>query len=317
MLESFASWVSERSTIAEPDRGTHARRRHVRLAVIRGGAWSGTPFAAQLPSPRCWRWCRSRAPASTNSRWQLPAGFPEPAVPADNPMSAAKVALGEKLFADPRLSITGQHSCQSCHSPGARVHRRLRAFARRHRRGAAAQCTDAAQCRLQRVARLARCRACARSSSRCAGRCSTSIRASSGWQGARRASNARSRPTRRMARSFRRGVSRRAAPVTMDNVIRAIAAYERTLLRGRTPLRPLRFRRRSRGAQRTAEGRHAAVLLASAPAAPAATAASISPAPGWIATIPRPNADIRRHRHGRGGARADAAQSPGDRALHA
>jgi cytochrome c peroxidase len=50
-------------------------------------------------------------------RWQLPAGFPEPAVPADNPMSAAKVALGAKLFADPRLSITGKHSCQSCHSP--------------------------------------------------------------------------------------------------------------------------------------------------------------------------------------------------------
>jgi len=50
-------------------------------------------------------------------RWQLPAGFPEPAVPADNPMSVAKVALGAKLFADGRLSITGRHSCQSCHSP--------------------------------------------------------------------------------------------------------------------------------------------------------------------------------------------------------
>jgi cytochrome c peroxidase len=50
-------------------------------------------------------------------RWQLPAGFPEPAVPADNPMSVAKVDLGAKLFADPRLSITGQYSCASCHSP--------------------------------------------------------------------------------------------------------------------------------------------------------------------------------------------------------
>jgi len=50
-------------------------------------------------------------------RWQLPAGFPEPAVPADNPMSAAKVDLGAKLFADSRLSITGQYSCRSCHSP--------------------------------------------------------------------------------------------------------------------------------------------------------------------------------------------------------
>ncbi len=50
-------------------------------------------------------------------RWQLPAGFPVPAVPAENPMSTAKVALGAKLFADPRLSVTGQHSCASCHSP--------------------------------------------------------------------------------------------------------------------------------------------------------------------------------------------------------
>lgn len=50
-------------------------------------------------------------------RWQLPVGFPEPAVPADNPMSAAKVALGAKLFSDTRLSITGKHSCQSCHLP--------------------------------------------------------------------------------------------------------------------------------------------------------------------------------------------------------
>src|SRR5262245_47550762 len=50
-------------------------------------------------------------------RWELPAGFPEPWVPADNPMSVAKVELGAKLFADSRLSITGQYSCQSCHAP--------------------------------------------------------------------------------------------------------------------------------------------------------------------------------------------------------
>ena len=49
--------------------------------------------------------------------WQLPLGFPEPAVPTDNPMSTAKVALGAKLFSDRRLSITGKHSCQSCHLP--------------------------------------------------------------------------------------------------------------------------------------------------------------------------------------------------------
>jgi cytochrome c peroxidase len=49
--------------------------------------------------------------------WNLPRGFPVPAVPADNPMSEAKVALGARLFADPRLSSTGRFSCQSCHAP--------------------------------------------------------------------------------------------------------------------------------------------------------------------------------------------------------
>ena len=50
-------------------------------------------------------------------RWNLPRGFPEPRVPADNPMSVAKVSLGEKLFSDPRLSVTGRYACSSCHDP--------------------------------------------------------------------------------------------------------------------------------------------------------------------------------------------------------
>lgn len=49
--------------------------------------------------------------------WQLPRGFPTPFVPADNPMSAAKVALGQRLFFETRLSATGRYSCASCHDP--------------------------------------------------------------------------------------------------------------------------------------------------------------------------------------------------------
>jgi cytochrome c peroxidase len=49
--------------------------------------------------------------------WHLPRGFPTPAVPANNPMSEAKVALGRRLFFEPRLSITGRYSCASCHQP--------------------------------------------------------------------------------------------------------------------------------------------------------------------------------------------------------
>jgi cytochrome c peroxidase len=49
--------------------------------------------------------------------WQLPRGFPTPAVPADNPMSDAKVALGQRLFFERRLSPGATESCATCHDP--------------------------------------------------------------------------------------------------------------------------------------------------------------------------------------------------------
>lgn len=47
--------------------------------------------------------------------WVLPKNFPTPRVPAENPMSKAKVALGRRLFYDTRLSGNGTQSCGSCH----------------------------------------------------------------------------------------------------------------------------------------------------------------------------------------------------------
>ncbi len=47
--------------------------------------------------------------------WALPANFPTPRVPADNPMSEAKVELGRFLFYDRRLSGNGTQACASCH----------------------------------------------------------------------------------------------------------------------------------------------------------------------------------------------------------
>ena len=55
--------------------------------------------------------------ANAPFEWRLPRGFPLPFVPADNPMSAAKVALGQRLFFETRLSVTGHYSCASCHDP--------------------------------------------------------------------------------------------------------------------------------------------------------------------------------------------------------
>jgi len=47
--------------------------------------------------------------------WNLPGGFPKPYLPADNPMTAAKVELGRYLFYDSRMSVNGKASCATCH----------------------------------------------------------------------------------------------------------------------------------------------------------------------------------------------------------
>ena len=44
-----------------------------------------------------------------------PLGLPELSVPEDNPMTPAKIALGDKLFHDDRFSTTGEVSCSTCH----------------------------------------------------------------------------------------------------------------------------------------------------------------------------------------------------------
>ncbi|HEY8126048.1 MAG TPA: cytochrome c peroxidase, partial [Methylocystis sp.] len=45
-----------------------------------------------------------------------PLGLPKVPVPADNPQSPEKVALGDKLFHDARFSIDGTVSCSTCHN---------------------------------------------------------------------------------------------------------------------------------------------------------------------------------------------------------
>ncbi len=57
----------------------------------------------------------TRVPAQEAFAWTLPIGFPPPSVPADNPMSVAKADLGRHLFYDARLSANGTQSCASCH----------------------------------------------------------------------------------------------------------------------------------------------------------------------------------------------------------
>ncbi len=61
--------------------------------------------------------CAILAAAAPHWRWpSLPAGVSPPPVPADNAMSAAKVALGRRLFYEADLSINGTMSCATCHA---------------------------------------------------------------------------------------------------------------------------------------------------------------------------------------------------------
>src|SRR5207244_567658 len=58
---------------------------------------------------------------SSSFEFKLPLGIPQDLwvyfIPQDNPMTAAKVDLGRKLFFEPRLSADGTVSCATCHDP--------------------------------------------------------------------------------------------------------------------------------------------------------------------------------------------------------
>ena len=75
-------------------------------------------FAASLVLAAAALLLTAFAPSSAKMaswRWDLPAGVAPPPVPADNPMSAAKVELGRRLFYDGDLSVDGTVGCFNCH----------------------------------------------------------------------------------------------------------------------------------------------------------------------------------------------------------
>lgn len=74
----------------------------LRTIILSLGVIAGLPTQAAAPQPRDFQ------------QWKLPA---QPAAPADNKPSAARVELGKMLFFDPRLSRNGNTSCASCHNP--------------------------------------------------------------------------------------------------------------------------------------------------------------------------------------------------------
>jgi cytochrome c peroxidase len=62
--------------------------------------------------------CAASARAAETPVAAVPLGLPPLPVPADNPQTPEKIALGEKLFNDTRFSSTGTVNCATCHVPG-------------------------------------------------------------------------------------------------------------------------------------------------------------------------------------------------------
>jgi cytochrome c peroxidase len=54
---------------------------------------------------------------ASDGKFAVPKGLKPLKIPADNPMTQAKVDLGKQLFFDPRLSRDNTVSCASCHDP--------------------------------------------------------------------------------------------------------------------------------------------------------------------------------------------------------
>lgn len=75
------------------------------LVACGGGGGGAGEGAVSNPAPA----------APTDDFKNLPAHFPKPFVPTDNPLTPAKVELGRRLFYDARLSGNGSQSCSSCH----------------------------------------------------------------------------------------------------------------------------------------------------------------------------------------------------------
>jgi cytochrome c peroxidase len=78
------------------------------VALLVAAAWLGLACSPAQPP-------ESGEPGPVEYEWQLPPRFPVPKVPQDNPMTAEKAELGRHLFYDQRLSRNELQSCATCH----------------------------------------------------------------------------------------------------------------------------------------------------------------------------------------------------------
>ncbi len=194
------------------------------LACAGGGGGGALPAAApQAPEP---------APGTvTGYAWDLPAGFPPPPVPADNPMSEAKVELGRRLFFETDLSGNRSQSCAGCHRPElAFTDGRARAVGSTgeiHPRGAMSLANVAynasynwADPRIRTLEEQMRVPLFS----------TDPVEMGLFGREAEAAARLAARPVYREL--FARAFPEEPEPVTLENAIRAIASFERTLISG-------------------------------------------------------------------------------------
>lgn len=166
--------------------------------------------------------------------WKLPPGMPEPHVPANNPMSEEKRALGQRLFFEPKLSISGGMACVDCHEP-----RRAFTDGRARSPGATGELTERGAMSLINVAYSPQL-----------GWNKPKLREleeqmleplfnehplEMGLKGREQAVVALLASRADYRKQFRLAFPDDAQPVNMTNVIRAIACYQRTLIQADSP----------------------------------------------------------------------------------
>ena len=172
--------------------------------------------------------------------WRLPAGFPFPKVPEDNPMTESKVELGRHLFYDQRLSANRTQSCATCHRQELAFTdgkpRGVGSTEEVHPRGAMSLANVAynpvltwANPNLRDLAEQALVPLFGEEP------------VELGMSGREDALVARLRVEPRYAPLFREAYPEEEDPYTVGNVVRAIASFERTILSGDSPYD--RFRR--------------------------------------------------------------------------
>jgi cytochrome c peroxidase len=173
--------------------------------------------------------------------WDLPPGFPPPVVSAENPMTEEKVGLGRYLFYDTRLSAEGGYACASCHrqelaftdgraravGPTGEVHPRSSMSLANVAYNASLTWADPDMRRLERQALVPML---------------NENPIEMGLAGSEERVLRRLRRDARYRRLFAAAFPGQSDPVSLENVARALASFERTLISASSPYDRLVYR---------------------------------------------------------------------------